>query len=108
MMEPDRNEEVLREVDIAQPHLYVHPESDEEDIRANLSPTPGQQGVLTAAVIIGILLMGIQLWLLTVALDLFLGHRENPIWPLPLVSGLIFVGGLLTLRLLKRRRRPLP
>ncbi|OJV90048.1 MAG: hypothetical protein BGO39_01325 [Chloroflexi bacterium 54-19] len=107
MKEPDRDDPARREVDIAQPHLYLHPESDEEDIRANLSPTPGQQGVLTAAVIIGILLMGIQLWLLTVALDLFLGNHNNPIWPLPLVSGLIFLGGLLTLRLLKRRRRPL-
>jgi hypothetical protein len=95
------------EVDIVQPHLYLHQESDPEDKQANLSPTPGQQGVLMAAVVIGILLMGIQLWLLTVALDLYLGENDNPIWPLPLVSGLIFLGGLLTLRLLKRRRRPL-
>ena len=50
--------------------------------------------------------MGIQLWLLTVALDLYLGGNDNPIWPLPLVSGLIFLGGLLTFRLLNRRRRP--
>jgi hypothetical protein len=107
MMEPDRNDAALRQVDIAQPHLSVYPESEDDDIRVNPSPTPGQQGVFMAAVIIGILLMGIQLWLLTVALDLFLGNRSNPIWPLPLVSGLIFLGGLLTLRLLKRRRRPL-
>jgi hypothetical protein len=97
----------VMEVDITQPDQYLHQESDEEDKQANLSPTPGQQGVLMAAVVIGILLMGIQLWLLTVALDLYLGGNDNPIWPLPLVSGLIFLGGLLTLRLLKRRRRPL-
>lgn len=107
MMEQNSNDAARREVDIAQPHLNIHPESDEEDIRANLSPTPGQQGVLMAAVVIGILLMGIQLWLLTVALDLYLGNNDNPVWPLPVVSGVIFVGGLLTLRLLKRRRRPL-
>ncbi len=104
----DGTSELERNVNIVQPHLYLHQESDEEDKHANLSPTPGQQGVLMAAVVIGILLMGIQLWLLTVALDLYLGGNANPIWPLPLVSGLIFIGGLLTLRLLKRRRRPLP
>ncbi len=97
-----------REVVIVQPHLYLHQESDEEDKQANLSPTPGEQGVLLAAVVIGILLMGIQLWLLTVALDLYLGGNNNPVWPLPLVSGLIFLGGLLTLRVLKRTRRQLP
>ncbi len=97
-----------RELNITQPHLYLHPESDEEDMWADISPSPGQQGVLMAAVVIGILLMGIQLWLLTVALDLYLGGNDNPIWPLPFVSGLIFLGGLLTLRLLKRRQGPLP
>jgi hypothetical protein len=68
--------------------------------------THGQQGLLLAALGIGILLMGIQLWLLTVALDLYLGPGDHPVWPLPLVSGLIFLGGLFTLRLLNRRRRP--
>ena len=97
-----------RDVDIVQPHLYLHQEPDEADKQANLSPTPGEQGVLLAAVVIGILLMGIQLWLLTVALDLYLGGNNNPVWPLPLISGLIFLGGLLTLRVLKRTRRQLP
>lgn len=81
---------------------------DLETRQANLSPTHGQQGLLLAALAIGILLMAIQLWLLTVALDLYLGGGDHPIWPLPLVSGLIFLGGLFTLRLLNRRRRPQP
>lgn len=91
-----------------QPPLKPLPEVDREEKEATLSPTSGQQAILMAAVVIGVLLMGIQLWLLTVALDLYLGGGNNPIWPLPLVSGLIFIGGLLTLRLLKRRRRPNP
>jgi len=65
--------------------------------------TPGQQAVVMAALAIGLLLMGIQLWLLTVALELYLAGRGERGWLLALVSGLIFVGGLLMLRLLGRR-----
>ncbi len=70
-------------------------------------PTPGQQGVVLAALLIGILLMGIQLWLLTVALELYLGGgSEGDSWTLPLISGLIFLGGLVALWTLKKQQPP--
>jgi hypothetical protein len=71
------------------------------------SPSPGQAAVILAGLAIGILLMGIQLWLLTIALDLYLAGHGTNIWILAIVSGLIFLGGLLVLRLLGQRpRRP--
>jgi len=69
------------------------------------SPPPGYAAMVLAGLTIGILLMGIQLWLLTIALDLYLGGNGTGIWPLALFSGLVFVGGLLLLRLLARRVR---
>lgn len=67
------------------------------------APPPGQQAIVLAALIIGLLLMGIQLWLLTVALDLYLAGAGHRVWLLTLVSALIFVGGLLVLWRLGRR-----
>jgi len=49
--------------------------------------------------------MGIQLWLLTVALELYLGGNGGQVWQLALVSGVIFLGGWAMLRLLRRRPR---
>ena len=72
-------------------------------------PPPGQGPVVLAALAIGITLLAIQLWLLTVALDLYLGGRGGEVWRLAIVSGLIFAGGRLMLWLLRRRsalRRP--
>jgi hypothetical protein len=80
---------------------YVAPGGSGE--AADRSPPPGQQALALAALLIGLLLMGIQLWLLTVALDLYLAGAGRRGWLLAAVSGLIFVGGLLTLRLLGRR-----
>lgn len=68
-------------------------------------PAPGQHAIVLAALMIGLLMMGIQLWLLTVALELFLAGSGRQGWLLALVSGLIFLGGLLMLRLLGRRPR---
>ena len=56
-----------------------------------------------APLMLALLLMGIQLWLLTVALELYLGGAGRQVWQLALASGLIFLGGLLTLRLLGQR-----
>ena len=70
------------------------------------SPPPGRQAVVMAALVLGLLLMGIQLWLLTVALELFLGGHGRQVWLLAVVSGLIFVGGLVVLKVLRRRPRP--
>jgi len=69
------------------------------------SSGPGRVAVLLAALLVGLLLMGMQLWLLTVALDLYLGGQGRQIWLLALVSGLIFVGGLVMLAVLGRRPR---
>ena len=70
------------------------------DVERN--PSPGQVGILLASLTIGILLMGIQLWLLTIALDLYLGGSSSYIWVLAIISGLVFLGGLMILRVLRR------
>jgi hypothetical protein len=80
-----------------------HSSPDGVDPTVRRSPPPGQQAIVMAALMIGLLLMGIQLWLLTVALELYLGGSGRRVWLLALVSGLIFLGGLLMLRLLGRR-----
>lgn len=69
------------------------------------SPSPGRLGVVMAALMIGLLLMGTQLWLLTVALELFLAGHGPEVWLLALVSGAIFAGGVMMLRVLDRRPR---
>lgn len=53
--------------------------------------------------VIGVLLMGIQFWLLTVALELYLAGEGERVWQLALSSGVIFLGGLWMLRLLRHR-----
>jgi hypothetical protein len=69
-----------------------------------MSPTPpGQDTLATTALVIGLLLMALQLWLLTVALELFLSGEGLHVWPLALVSGCIFAGGLGILWLLRRQ-----
>lgn len=66
---------------------------------------PGQAPLVGAALTIGILLLGVQLWILTVALDLFLESRGGQVWLLAAVSGVIFLGGLVVLWVLRRRPR---
>ncbi len=73
--------------------------------RADIPPPPGQGPIIMAGLSIGVLLMGIQLWVLTVALNLLLAGSGSGIWTLALLSGLIFLGGLLMLWLLDRRPR---
>ena len=68
-------------------------------------PPPGQAAVMMAALMLGLLLMSTQLWLLTVALELYLGGHGRQVWLLALVSGVIFAGGVLVFRLLGRRPR---
>ncbi len=70
------------------------------------SVTPGRQAVVLMMLAIGVMLMAIQLWLLTVALDMYLAGRSQTIWIACLISGLIFGGGLLMLRLLERQDWP--
>ena len=75
------------------------------DSPADRSPPPGLLAIVMAALMLGLLLMGIQLWLLTVALELYLGGHGRQVWLLALVSGGIFLGGLLVLNVLGRRPR---
>lgn len=79
-------------------YVVFEPRAQEVD-----TPPPGQMPLVTAALAIGVLLMAIQLWLLTIALDLFLAGRGGQVWQLALVSGAIFAGGLVMLWLLRRR-----
>jgi hypothetical protein len=82
----------------------VPPSADDLDERERrLAPPPGQLPIVLAGLSVGVLLMGVQLWLLTVALDLYLAGAGRQIWLLALVSGLIFAGGLLVLWVLRRR-----
>lgn len=91
--------------------IVAHPDRDGSVHRtppdALVSPPtlPGQAPLVAAALTIGILLLGIQLWILTVALDLYLGGQGDQVWLLCVVSGAIFLGGLLVLWMLRRRPR---
>lgn len=69
------------------------------------TPPHGQAAIVLAGLSIGMILMGIQLWLLTVALDLYLSGRPDATWLAAGISGLVFLGGLLILRLLPKRPR---
>jgi hypothetical protein len=66
-------------------------------------PPPGRQALLLTALCIGGLLLAMQLWLLTVALELYLGGEGGNIWALALLSGLVFAGGLYALRRISQR-----
>jgi hypothetical protein len=61
--------------------------------------------VLTTALALGLVLMAVQLWLLTVALDLLLSGRRDGLVALAIASGAVFLGGLLVLKLLRARPR---
>ncbi|MDQ3856640.1 MAG: hypothetical protein M3281_09650 [Chloroflexota bacterium] len=75
------------------------------DSEPDTPPAPGQGPLIMTGLVIGVLLMGIQLWLLTVALELFLGGEGESVWQLALASGVIFLGGLTMLWALRRRPR---
>lgn len=66
-------------------------------------PLPGRAAVAFLGLLLGLLLMAIQLWLLTVAFDLYLsGDRSATVW-VAVISGLIFLGGLAILWFLDHR-----
>ena len=67
--------------------------------------SPGQPAIVGLGLAIGILLMSMQLWLLTLAFDLYLSDEPGEIVILAVFSGLVFMGGLLMLRLLDRKPR---
>ena len=81
-----------------------------DGLRPESAPTvpprpPGQTAVVTMGLAIGLLLMALQLWLLTLALELFLAGRGREVWRSAWLSGAVFAGGLVMLRLLDRRPR---
>jgi hypothetical protein len=73
------------------------------DEAVDAPPPPGQMPVVMAALSIGLLLMSLQFWLLTVALELFMAGHGDITWQPALASGAIFLGGLLVLWVLRRR-----
>lgn len=68
-------------------------------------PPVGQGGLTMLGLAIGLLLVAIQLWLLTIAFDLYLEGERGETVGVAVSSGLVFVGGLFMLRLLDRRPR---
>ncbi|HWV34020.1 MAG TPA: DUF6755 family protein [Thermomicrobiales bacterium] len=70
--------------------------------RENLPPV-GQSNLATMGLAIGLLLMVIQLWLLTIAFDAYLAGNRGQTLGVAICSGLVFLGGLLMLRFLNRR-----
>jgi hypothetical protein len=68
-------------------------------------PPSGRSAMFMAGLAIGILLLSVQLWLLTLALDLYLSGLTANTWQLMLISGLVFLGGLALLRLLSQHPR---
>lgn len=70
--------------------------------RRRAAPAPGEASLVSAALAVGILLMGLQLWILTVALEEFQRHNETRIYLLAGISALIFGGGVAIRWLLKR------
>ena len=65
-------------------------------------PPPGEASLVGAALMIGILLLALQLWILTVALEEFQRHNDERTYMLAGISALIFAGGLAVRWLLKR------
>ena len=65
------------------------------------APPPGHDGLVMLGLSMGIVLMAIQLWLLTLAFNLYLlGERRGTLIA-AIVSGLVFLGGLAMLRVLR-------
>lgn len=66
---------------------------------------PGAPVIVLTGLIVGLVMMGIQLWLLTLAFDLYLSGKRGATLLAAAASGLIFLGGLLVLRLVEGRSR---
>ena len=74
---------------------------------APTAPPPGHYALVMLGLSMGIVLMAVQLWLLTLAFNLYLlGDRKGTVIA-AIVSGLVFLGGLAMLRVLRwtERRR---
>jgi hypothetical protein len=81
---------------------------ERDDLRdSGRQPPPGQGVIIGLGLALGVLLMTVQLWLLTLAFDLYLGGQRSETVVAAVISGLVFLGGLAMLRVLDRgpRRR---
>jgi hypothetical protein len=65
----------------------------------------GVEALVATLVAIGVVLLAIQLWLLTVALDIYLAGNRGDLWVLAVLSGLVFLGGLAAVRVIGRLSR---
>lgn len=81
------------------------PQRGRQAIAPERRPPPGQAGLALFGLAIGIMLISIQLWLLTLAFDLYMFDEDTDAIIAAVASGLIFLGGLVMLRLLDRRPR---
>ncbi len=64
---------------------------------------PAGQGVIALfGLVVGLVLMGLQIWLLTLAFDLYLSGDRNGTLLTAVFSGLVFLGGLLMLWIVNR------
>jgi hypothetical protein len=79
--------------------------SSETTSETEHTPPSGLVAIVTAGLAIGIVLVGIQLWLLTIALDFYLSGHTDGSWGLLLISGCVFLGGLLLMAILARQTR---
>ena len=69
-------------------------------------PAPGRRALVLAAVLLGALMLALQLWLLTTALDLYLAGDGEIVWQLAAVSAVAFAGGVAALLLTGGRDLP--
>lgn len=90
-MTPEERRQVERSIEI------------ERRFALTARPQPGQMALVMAGLTVGFLLMSLQLWMLTVSLELYLGGQTGRLWQLALASGVIFLGGLVVVWLLRRR-----
>jgi hypothetical protein len=70
-----------------------------------MRPAPGQGGLVMLGLSVGILLMSVQLWLLTLAFNLYLSADRRGTLIAAIASGGIFLGGVLMLLVLRRSAR---
>lgn len=90
-----------------EPHRSNQRRSDTTARNRAPERAPGEGGVVLLGLAIGILMMGIQLWLLTLAFDLYLSGERGDTVLVAVCSGLLFIGGLVMLRILDRSTRTL-
>ena len=70
------------------------------------APPPGKRALVLAAAMLGALMLALQLWLLSTALDLLLSGDGGRVWQLAVVSVAVFAGGLLALVLTRGADKP--